>query len=152
MPTPLLPLLLLRSPAARINIDVLVTDGAGKPVSALEPPDFGIFDNDQPRKVLGFGHTDAFAGTRIDPPEVIVVLDAVNLPYQTITLQRLQLKKFLRQNDGKLAMPTSIFIFSEPGPTYAARAHKRRQRTGRAARRGHRRGSRPRYRQRRLGH
>jgi VWFA-related protein len=102
--------------AARINLDVLVTDGAGKSVSELEPFDFSVFDNEQPRKVLGFRRTDALAGSRIDPPEeLIIVLDAVNLPYWAITDQRLRLEKFLRQNDGKLAMPTSVFIFSNQG-------------------------------------
>lgn len=107
------------APAAaqnRINLDVLVTDSAGKPVSELEPPDFTVLDNGQPRKILAFRRTDGTVGNRFDPPEeVIIVLDAVNLPYQGVTLQRLEVEKFLRQNDGHLAQPTSVFIFTSDG-------------------------------------
>lgn len=74
----------------RISLDVLVADGAGKPTAGLEPTDFTLLDNSQPRKILGFRRTDGIAGNRYDPPvEVIIVLDAINLPYQAVTLQRL---------------------------------------------------------------
>jgi VWFA-related protein len=55
-------------------------------------------------------------GSRFDPPvEVILVIDAANLPYQAVTLQRLQAEKFLRLNGGLLAFPTSVFLFSSQG-------------------------------------
>jgi VWFA-related protein len=102
--------------AARINLDVLVTDKAGKPVADLEPMDFTLLDNGQPRKILSFRRTDGALGSRTDPPvEVIIVLDAVNLPYQAVTLQRLGIEDFLRRNGGHLAQPTSIFLFSSDG-------------------------------------
>ena len=102
--------------ASRINLDVLVTDKARKPVGELEPSDFTLLDNDQPRKILGFRRTDGVAGSKVDPPvEVIIVLDAFNVPYQAVTLQRLELDKFLRSNDGHLAQPVSIFVFSSDG-------------------------------------
>ena len=101
---------------ARINLDVLVTDKAGKPVADLEPMDFTLLDNGQPRKILSFRRTDGALGSRTDPPvEVIIVLDAVNLPYQAVTLQRLGIEDFLRRNGGHLAQPTSIFLFSSDG-------------------------------------
>jgi VWFA-related protein len=101
---------------ARINLDVLVTDKAGKPVADLEPMDFTLLDNGQPRKILSFRRTDGAVGSRTDPPvEVIVVLDAVNLPYQAVTLQRLGIEDFLRRNSGHLAQPTSIFLYSSDG-------------------------------------
>jgi len=101
---------------ARISLDVLVTDKAGKLVPELEPTDFSLLDNGQPRKIAGFRRTDGVAGNKFDPPvEVIIVLDAVNMPYQAITQLRLQLQKFLRQNDGHLAQPVSIFVFTDDG-------------------------------------
>ena len=100
----------------RIGIDVLVTGKDGKLVADLEPPDFALFDNGQPRKILNFRRTDGAAGNRIDPPvEVIILLDAVNLSYQAVTLQRLKIEEFLRRNDGHLAQPTSLFLFSSQG-------------------------------------
>jgi VWFA-related protein len=101
---------------SRINLDVLVTGSAGKPVADLEPSDFTLLDNNQPRKIVSFRRTDGTIGSRTDPPvEVIIVLDAVNLPYQAITLQRLDVERFLRQNGGHLAQPVSIFLFSSEG-------------------------------------
>ena len=101
---------------SRISLDVLVTDKSGKPVGALEPPDFSILDNNQPRKVLSFRRTDGTLGNKFDPPvELIVVLDAVNMDYHGVTLMRLEVEKFLRQNDGHLALPTSMFVFTSEG-------------------------------------
>lgn len=104
------------SPASRMNLDVLVTGNDGKPVADLEPLDFTLLDDGQPRKILGFRRTDGTVGNRFDPPvEAIIVLDAVNLPYQAVTLQRLELEKFLRQNRGSLALPTSVFLYTSQG-------------------------------------
>lgn len=99
-----------------IFLDVLVTDGQGKPVSDLEPLDFSLTDENQPRKILGFRRTDGAIGSKLDPPvEVILVLDAVNLPYQAASRLRLEVDKFLRENDGHLTQPVSIFMFTSDG-------------------------------------
>ncbi len=99
-----------------IFLDVLVADRSGKPVADLEPFDFSVLDNNQPRKILGFRRTDGAAGSKMDPPvEVIIVLDAVNLPYQATTRLRLEVDKFLRENDGHLKQPVSIFVFASDG-------------------------------------
>ena len=99
-----------------MSLDVLVTGNDGRPVGDLEPTDFTVLDNGQPRKTLSFRRTDGIAGSRFDPPvELIIVIDAVNLPYQAITLQRLEVEKFLRQNGGRLELPTSIFLFTSQG-------------------------------------
>jgi len=99
-----------------IFLDVLVTDNSGKPVSDLEPFDFSILDENQPRKILGFRRTDGASGSKLDPPvEVILVLDAVNMPYQVATRFRLEMEKFLRENDGHLAQPVSIYMFTSEG-------------------------------------
>ena len=99
-----------------IFLDVLVTDSAGKLVPDLEPFDFSVLDENQPRKVLGFRRTDGTAGSKFDPPvEVIIVLDAVNLPYQAATRLRLEVDKFLNENGGHLAQPVSIYIFGSEG-------------------------------------
>ena len=100
----------------RISLDVLVTDKAGKAVSDLEPFDFSILDNNQPRKVLGFRRTDGKVGNKIDQPvELIIVVDAVNMAYQGVTLMRLEVEKFLRRDGGHLVQPTSVFVFSSEG-------------------------------------
>jgi VWFA-related protein len=99
-----------------IFLDVLVTDGAGKLVPDLEPFDFSVRDENQPLKVLGFRRTDGAVGSKLDPPvEVIIVLDAVNLPYQAATRLRLEIDKFLHENGGHLAQPVSIYMFASEG-------------------------------------
>jgi len=101
---------------AHMSIDVLVTDKAGKPVPELEPTDFTLLDGNQPRKILGFRRTDGTIGNKFDPPvEVIIVLDSMNMAYQAVTLFRLQLQKFLRQNGGHLGQPVSIFVYASEG-------------------------------------
>ncbi|HWE85567.1 MAG TPA: VWA domain-containing protein [Terracidiphilus sp.] len=99
-----------------ITIDAVVTDAEGKPVGGLEPFDFKLLDNHQPGKVQAFRRTDGLAGNKFDPPvELIVVLDAVNMPYTAVTLQRQELERFLRMNSGKLELPTSILLFGNEG-------------------------------------
>jgi VWFA-related protein len=99
-----------------IFLDVLVTDSMGKLVPDLEPFDFSVLDENQPRKILGFRRTDGVVGSKIDPPtEVIIVLDAVNLPYQAATRLRLEIDKFLNENGGHLAQPVSIYVFASEG-------------------------------------
>lgn len=114
---PVLPLIAAQKPEKpRVSLDVVVTDKTGKPVGNLEPFDLTLLDNSQPRKILSFRRTDALRGSRFDPPvEVILVIDAVNLPYQAVTQQRLEVEKFLRLNQGMLAYPTSVFLFSSQG-------------------------------------
>jgi VWFA-related protein len=99
----------------RIHLDVVVTDPIGKPALGLGPADFGLLDNDQPRKILSFR---SFDGVTVKPDptvEVILVLDIANLPFQQVAFVRTELKRFLRQNGGRLAQPVSIYLLSESG-------------------------------------
>ncbi len=99
-----------------IFLDVVVSDRSGKPLADLEPFDFSVLDDNQPRKVLGFRRTDGVAGSKTEPPvEVILVLDEVNMPYQVVTRLRLEADKFLRANDGHLTQPVSIYVFADEG-------------------------------------
>jgi VWFA-related protein len=99
-----------------IFLDVSVTDRSHKTVADLEPFDFSVLDENRPQKIMGFRRADGTTGSKIDPPEeVIIVLDAVNLPYQPVTRVRLELEKFLRANGGHLAQPVSIYIFASDG-------------------------------------
>ncbi len=99
-----------------IFLDVLVTDNSGKPVAGLEPFDFSLLDENQPRKILGFRRTDGATGSKLDPPvEVIIVLDALNMPYQVAARFRLEIGKFLRENGGHLSQPVSIYMLTSGG-------------------------------------
>jgi VWFA-related protein len=98
-----------------MHIDVVVTDKSGKPVSGLELKDFTLLDNKQPAKIVSFRAVDASAQKPDIPAEVILVLDAVNLDNLAARLSRDEMVKFLRQNDGHLAQPVSVFLFTDEG-------------------------------------
>jgi VWFA-related protein len=106
------------APAAtkdRIKLDVVVTDKSGKPVSGLDLKDFTLLDNNQPGKILSFR---AFDGTvqKAEPPvEVILLIDAVNQEFQTVSTTREQIADFLLLSGGHLAAPTSIFLMTNDG-------------------------------------
>lgn len=99
-----------------MSLDVVVTDAAGKLKGDLEPTDFSVLVDNAPRKIMGFRRTDGVTGSRAEPPtEMILLVDVVDLPYQAITFQRLQVEKFLRSNGGHLALPTSLFVLGSKG-------------------------------------
>jgi VWFA-related protein len=108
-------------PEGKIKLDVVVDDGAGKPVLGLQPWDFKILDNNEPRKVMSFS---AFsdAGVRPDPPvEIILVTDTLNLPFQQVAFVRGEIGEFLRQNGGKLKQPLTLVLLSDAGIRFQPR-------------------------------
>ena len=100
----------------QIQLDVQVTDKSGAPVRGLQKQDFTLLDDKRPQSILSFQAVDRAAALANDPPvEVVLVVDAVNAPYQVVSYERSELKKFLLQNGGKLALPTSLMVFSDTG-------------------------------------
>jgi VWFA-related protein len=98
-----------------IKLDVMVTDKSGKSVAGLEPRDFTLLDNGLPEKILSFQSFDGIT-TRPDPPvEVILVIDTLNLPPDKSFLAKSGVERFLRQNNGHLAQPISIYLLSNTG-------------------------------------
>jgi VWFA-related protein len=96
------------------TVDVVVTDKGGKPVSGLEKQDFSLLDNKKPEEIASFQPVSGT--TTANPPvKVIVLVDAVNASYQTLSTERQQLEKFLAQNGGNLPFPVSIAFFSDAG-------------------------------------
>jgi VWFA-related protein len=100
----------------RVVIVVQVTDKSGAPVRGLQAQDFTLLDDNQPQKLVSFQAVNAEVPAAADPPvEVVLVVDAVNTPFQAITYERDEIKKFLLQNGGKLARPLSLVMFTEAG-------------------------------------
>jgi VWFA-related protein len=94
------------------NIDVVVTDAAGKPVSDLTPLEFTLLDNGRPAKIRTFHGSLAV----IEPaPQVIFVLDAVNLSPQQLTQTESAIVHFLRRNNGHLDFPCFLYRFTRDG-------------------------------------
>jgi len=98
-------------PSLKIHLDVVVTPKSGPPVAGLQQQDFTVLDNKTPRPVTSFralGGSDA-------PIEVILLVDAVNISYQKLAYARTEIDKFLRANEGRLAHPTTLAIFTDDG-------------------------------------
>ena len=105
--------MVLRDGAIKIN--AVVTDASGKPVTDLQPWDFKLLDNGQPRKILSFRKFDGVA-VKPDPPvEVILVMDVANIPFQQVAIVRQEADQFLRQNGGHLQQPVSLILLKDAG-------------------------------------
>ena len=108
-------------PEGKIKLDVVVDDATGIPVLDLQPWDFKIIDNNQPRKVLSFR---AYDGVTVMPDpavEVILVLDTLNLPFPQVAFVRGEIDKFLRQNGGKLKQPLTLILLTDAGIRFQPR-------------------------------
>jgi VWFA-related protein len=99
----------------RIHLDVVVTDKAGKAIPGLELKDFTLLDDNRPGKILSFHAIDPVAQAASRPVEVVLLLDAVNLGFQTVSQMRNQISRFLRENGGHLSQPVSILVFHDDG-------------------------------------
>jgi VWFA-related protein len=100
----------------QITIDVQVTDRSGAAVRGLRQQDFTLLDDKQPKNIVSFHAVESGAGSIADPPvEILLVIDAVNTSFEAVTYERGELKKFLLQNGGKLALPTSLVILTDTG-------------------------------------
>jgi VWFA-related protein len=99
----------------QITLDVVVENKSGKPQTGLQQEDFTLLDNKAPQKIVSFSAVNALT-VKADPPtEVILLIDTMNTSLDAISDARLQIEKYLRRNDGKLAYPTSIAAFTDSG-------------------------------------
>lgn len=108
-------------PEGKIKLDVVVSDGAGKPVTGLQPWDFKILDNNQPRRVMSFKTYDGIQVMPNPPVQAILVIDTVNLPFSQVAFVRQQVDQFLRQDGGHLKLPTTLGLLTDAGVRFQSR-------------------------------
>lgn len=108
---PAVPLPGVSSPSQRIKLDVVVNTKSGQPVTALGQQDFTVLDNKSPRPITSFKVMTAAQ----EPVEVILLIDAVNPPYETVAFMRDSVDKFLKAHEGTLAHPTTIAVVTDQG-------------------------------------
>jgi VWFA-related protein len=99
-----------------IRLDVEVKDKSGYPETGLGQQDFTLQDNGRPSTIVTFHAFDAVRA-RPDPPvEVILVIDELNME-EGLQLQAAEdeAEAFLRQNQGHLAQPVSIYRIRKDG-------------------------------------
>jgi VWFA-related protein len=106
-----------RAAGRRISLDVVVTDKSGKPVPGLQQQDFTLLDDKQPQTILSFRATDLAMNDTSkaadSPLQAILLVDAVNTSFHSVSYERLQLQKFLQKDEGKLSIPTSLVILTD---------------------------------------
>lgn len=97
-------------PSHRITLDVVVTPKhGGAPISGLTAADFTVLDNKAPQKVTTF----SAVGGGESQIEVVLVIDAVNAWYQTVSYERGEIDRFLQANGGHLEYPTQLAILTD---------------------------------------
>ena len=88
------------------SIDLVVADSAGNPVSDLPPWDFILLDNGQPAKIRTVRKSRE---PSVPAPELIFVLDSINLSPQQLTQTESAIVHFLRRNSGR--QETACFLY-----------------------------------------
>jgi VWFA-related protein len=95
----------------KITLDVVVSAKSGPPVADLQQQDFTLLDNNAPQNITSF----KVVSGREAPIEVVVVIDAVNANFQTVSVARPEIDKFLRAEGGRLAYPVALVLFTDKG-------------------------------------
>ena len=100
----------LPATAGNVHLDVVVRSRSGA-ATDLQQQDFRVLDNKVARPITSFR---AWSGSKA-PLQVILVIDTVNTPYQTLVQVRDQIGRFLRSDNGDLAHPTTLAFFTDKG-------------------------------------
>lgn len=95
----------------KITLEIAVTPGSGAPVSGLTQNNFKVFDNKSPQSITSFA---ALGGDR-EPVRILLVLDAINATFVTVSSERDQIQRFLRSHGEHLSPPTSLAVVTEKG-------------------------------------
>lgn len=106
-----------QAPSSVITLDVVVTNKSGAPVADLQPGDFKVLDKKQAQRLISVLGADGVSGKSDSPAEAIVVVDAVNGSLEIVASERQMLVRFLHENGGELALPTSLAVLSDQGMT-----------------------------------
>jgi VWFA-related protein len=95
----------------RMRLDVAVTAKSGVPARGLQQQDFTLSDNKVKQTISSFQAVDG----RQASVDVVIVIDAVNGSYSTVSFEREQVEKVLRADQGKLAYPVSLAVLTDTG-------------------------------------
>ena len=100
-----------------IHIDVTVTPKPGrhdtwqKPVTGLTRQDFTLRDNRAVQPLQSFQAADDVQV----PVEVILMVDAINIPISTMAYEESEVRRFLAANGGHLDHPTNVGFLTNAG-------------------------------------
>lgn len=95
--------------AGQMTLRVTVDSRSGDPVDGLTAADFTLLDNKKQQPITSLREVKS------QPSRIVVVLDAVNLPYTEVSFARQQLSQFFSANDGKLPQATTLAVLQDTG-------------------------------------
>ena len=104
-----------------IHIDVTVTPNPGRqgtwqpPITGLTQHDFTLRDNGVARTIQSFQAANNVAV----PVEVILMVDAINVPISTMAYEESEVRRFLTANGGHLDQPTAVGFLTNSGSQLA---------------------------------
>ena len=96
-------------PTGKVSLDVVVTAKSEQPIAGLQQQDFTLLDNKTTPPITAF---KAVAESAEDV-HVLLIIDAVNTDFTIVANERQRIGNFLKANDGKLAHPTALAIFTD---------------------------------------
>ena len=94
-----------------IRIPVHVETNKGVPVPGLKQSDFTVFDNKHAVQITSFSELNSAK----QPVEAILVFDAVNSTFQSLTDEKDGVEKFLRETGPKSPIPMSLALLTSEG-------------------------------------
>lgn len=97
-----------------ILLNVQVTDKAGQPIADLKQSDFTVFDDGKPVPIQLFR---AMSASQPDVVSIVLLIDNVNAGFNSVTIARQQIAKFLRSYGQHLPAPVSISVLTDSGVT-----------------------------------
>lgn len=98
-----------------IRLDVAVTDHEGAAVSNLQRTDFTLLDDGHPEKIIAFRAPDSPYDPPEQPTSVLILIDTLDLEPRLANLERSQVAKFLRGNEGHLVQPVTVYSLDNKG-------------------------------------
>ncbi|MDE3104212.1 MAG: VWA domain-containing protein [Acidobacteriota bacterium] len=98
-----------------------MTTRKGVLVGGLQPQDFVVEVDKKTLPIVSFRAVPSPA-TPAPPIETVLLVDAVNTRFIHVASERDQIKSFLRENQGKLAQPTSLVVLTDTGTSVTPQA------------------------------
>lgn len=100
-----------QSSGNQITLDVQVVDKSGAPIRGLQQQDFTLLDDNHNQTIASFQAVDSKSPSPNDPPvQLVLVVDAINTPFVSVSSERGEVHKYLTAYEGELPHPLSLLV------------------------------------------
>ena len=96
-----------------MHLNVEVTNARGTPVGGLAQRNFTLLDNKRPVSIRNWKAQGSAATGAAEPVQAVLVMDTVNMEFRHVAYVRQEVTRFLRRNNGHLAVPVSIYAVTD---------------------------------------